>query len=454
MMRVAVVGAGIGGLTAAHAIRRHAAARRTPLDLDVFEASHRTGGQLQSVAEDGYLIEWAANAFRTGVGPSRDLIERLGMTGERVEASPDANRRYVFHGGRLHRLPAGPASLLGFAPMSLAGRWRVFAEPFVARRVTHEESVHDYASRHIGREAAELLLGTMVRGVYGGDARRLSVDAAFPVMRQMEREHRSLVIAGIMGAKQRRAEGKATWSLRGGMGSLLRRIADDLGASVHTATPVQALARGSDGRFLLQAGSDERQPYDAVVLALPPRAAAPLLAAVDEVAAAEVAAIEAAPIAMAALAFPRTAFLNPPDGYGFLVAPGETLDILGALFESNIFPGRAPAGQVLIRVIMGGADRDDVIARSDDELVATASHALDRSLGLREAAERTWIYRQEGAIPQYLMGHGGRVQRIEERLARLPGLELAGNAYRGIAVGAIVEDAESVAERVLGTSGA
>ena len=454
MKRVAVVGAGIGGLTAAHAIRRHAAARRTPLDLDVFEASDHTGGQLQSFAEDGYLVEWAANAFRTGVGASRDLIERLGMTGERVDASPDANRRYVFHGGRLHQLPAGPASLLGFAPLSLRGRWRVFAEPFLARRVAHEESVHDYASRHIGSEAAEVLLGTLVRGVYGGDARRLSVDAAFPVMRTMEREHRSLVIAGIMGAKQRKAEGKATWSLRAGLGSLLRRIADDLGASLRTGTPAQALTRGRDGRFVLRAGGDERSPYDAVVLALPPRAAAPLLSAVDEVAAAEVAAIEAAPIAMVALAFPRSAFLSPPDGYGFLVAPGESLDILGALFESNIFPGRAPEGHVLVRVIMGGARRDDVIARSDDELVTAAGHALDQALGLTAPAARTWIYRQEGAIPQYLMGHGERVRRIEERLAALPGLELAGNAYRGIAVGAIVEDAETIASRVLGPSGA
>jgi protoporphyrinogen/coproporphyrinogen III oxidase len=449
LMRVAVVGAGIGGLTAAYAIHRRARERGVRVQLDVFEAAARTGGQLQSLAEDGYVVEWGANAFRTGVGAARDLGERLGLAHERVEASAAANRRYVFHGGRLHRLPAGPVSLLGFTPLSIAGRLRVFAEPFTARRVAHEESVHEYASRHVGREAAAVLLGTLVRGIYGGDARALSVDAAFPLMRSMEREHRSLVIAAIMGAKRRRAEGKATWSYRGGMGVLMRQLTAELEGSVHTATPVRALARQGDGRYHLTCGAGGRGPFDAVVLAVPPRQAAPLLRALDPPAAAEVGAIEAASLAMVALGFPRSAFPRPPDGYGFLVAPGEPLEVLGALFESNLFPGRAPPGRVLVRLIMGGTEHPDVVARSDEALLATARDALERAFGPTGTPERTWIARHEGAIPQYLLGHEARVQRIAQRLAALPGLELAGNAYRGIAVGAIIEDAELVAERVL-----
>jgi hypothetical protein len=242
-LRVAVVGAGIAGLTAAHAIRRRAAEAGRSVELTLLDAGTRVGGQLQTVAEDGYRVEWAANAFRTGKGPTADLVARLGLEGERVVASPAANRRFVFHGGRLHALPSGPASLLRFAPMSPAGRWRVLAEPFVARRVAHEESVHDYAARHIGREAAELLLGTMVRGVYGGDARALSVDAAFPVMREMERDHRSLVIAGIAGgAASARLEGKATWSFRGGMGVLMER------SRRTSATPCAPGPDGDGGR--------------------------------------------------------------------------------------------------------------------------------------------------------------------------------------------------------------
>jgi protoporphyrinogen/coproporphyrinogen III oxidase len=454
-LRVAVVGAGIAGLTAAHAIRRRAAEAGRSVELTLLDAGTRVGGQLQTVAEDGFRVEWAANAFRTGKGPTADLVARLGLEGERVVASPAANRRFVFHGGRLHALPSGPASLLRFAPMSPAGRWRVFAEPFVARRVAHEESVHDYAARHIGREAAELLLGTMVRGVYGGDARALSVDAAFPVMREMERDHRSLVVAGIAGARKRRLEGKATWSFRGGMGVLMERIGEDLGDAVRLGRTVTALERGTGDRgYRLRVDGDAGLDADALVLAVPPAVAAAWLRPLDAALADEVAAIVAADIAVAALAFPRAALKAPPDGYGFLVAPGEPLDVLGALFESNIFPGRAPEGLVLVRVIMGGAGRADVVRRSDDALIATALDAIDRAVGLRGAPERHWVHRQPAAIPQYLLGHQARVARIERRLERLSGLQVAGNAYRGIAVGSIVADAEVVAERVLGTADA
>jgi len=452
-VRVAVVGAGIGGLSAAHAIRRQAAERGTALSLEVLEASDRVGGQLQSVHEDGFVVEWAANAFRTGRGPTDDLVERLGLRDEQVVASRDAERRYIFHGGRLHALPAGPASLLSFAPMSLRGRLRVAAEPFLARRVDHEESVFDYAARHIGHEAADVLLGTMVRGVYGGDARTLSVDAAFPVMKTMEREHRSLVIAGIRGAKQRRAEAKRTWTFRGGMHTLMRRLADDLAASVETGVAVRQL-RSEQGRFHLTLERSAERHYDAVVLATPPRVSAQLLAPLDAVAADEIGAIDAAAIAMVALALPRDAFRTPPDGYGFLVAPSEPLDVLGVLYESNIFPNRAPADHVLVRVIMGGAARPDILDRSDEALIDTARDVLDRSLGLAADHARAWVYRNPAAIPQYRLGHRERVARISARLSAFPGLLLAGNAYRGIAVGAMVEDAELVAGQVLGRGAA
>jgi protoporphyrinogen/coproporphyrinogen III oxidase len=449
-LRVAVIGGGIAGLTSAHAIRRRAAEAGRALSIDVWEARDGPGGQIRTVIEDGFVVEWAANAFRTGIGATRDLVERLGLEAERVEVHAGARRRYVFHGGRLHPLPAGPASLLSFAPMTPAGRLRVLAEPFAARRVDHEESVHDYAERHIGREAAEVLLGTMVRGVYGGDARRLSVDAAFPKMREMERQHRSLVIAGIMGARARRREGTATWSLRRGMGSLIEGLSDDLGETLRLGAPVEWLARdAATGRFALRPVGHDARPYDAVVLAVPPSVAAGLIAGIDAVASAELEAIPTAPIGMVACAFSRDAFRVAPEGYGFLVAPGEDVPALGTLIESNVFPGRAPAGTVLVRVVMGGTDGPDLGGRTDAELAGLALETLDRAWGLTGEPLRAWVGRQPHGIPQYVLGHLGRLGRIDERLRSLPGLHLAGNAYRGVAVGRLVDDAEVVATAVL-----
>ena len=447
-LRVAVVGAGLGGLAAAHAIRHHAQARGLPLALEVWEADERPGGQLRTVNEDGFLVEWAANAFRTGMGPTADLVARLGLQAEQVHADPAANRRYVFHGERLHLLPSDPVSLLNFAPMSREGRLRVLAEPFLAERVDHEESVHDYAARHIGPEAAEVLLGTMVRGVYGGDARALSVDAAFPIMREMERDHRSLVIAGIATMPARMREGKTTWSFRGGMNVLTDAMAEDLGEAFTPATPARALAR-VDGAFLLQRHDGSTSAFDSVVLALPPDAAAELLAPIDPVVARELTGIPTAPIGMAALAFARDAFATPPDGFGFLVAPGEDLPVLGVLIESNVFPHRGPPGAVLVRVIMGGVAGLPLADLSDGALERVALDAIRRAWGDAGAPLRAWVGRQARGIPQYVVGHQSRLDRIATRLRDLPGLHLAGNAYRGIAVGKLVEDAEVVAEAVM-----
>lgn len=463
--RVAVVGAGLGGLSAAHAIRRHAEERGEALELEVWEATDRPGGQLRTVSEDGFLIEWAANAFRSGVGPNADLVARLGLEGEQVHANPAANRRYVFHGGRLHLMPSGPISLLEFEPLSVEGRFRILAEPFLAQRVDHEETVFDYAARHIGPEAAEILLGTMVRGVYGGDAHQLSVDAAFPVMRQMERDHRSLVVAGIAGTRERMQERKTTWSFRDGMNVIIDALAADLGDAVRTSTPALGLAvDGIGGGYLLTGPDGVPERFDDVVLAVPPGAAAKLLSSVDGADAHEVArdvalavahelsGIPSGAIGMVALGFPAAAFRTPPDGFGFLVAPGEELDVLGVLVESNVFPHRAPDGTVLVRVIMGGVAGPPIDELADAEMERIALTAVDRAWGLVEGTDgaplRAWVGRQDRGIPQYVVGHQARLDRIETRLRALPGIHLAGNAYRGIAVGKLVEDAEVVADAV------
>jgi len=445
--RVVVVGAGLAGLGVAHATVRRARLAGVPLALTLLAQDPFPGGQLRTLREGGYTIEWGANAFRTGVGATAELVARLGLAEEVVPAEPAASKRFVFHGGRLHALPGSPWSLLNFRPLTPAGRWRVLAEPFAARRVTQEESVHAYAARHLGEEAAALLLGTLVRGVYGGDARRLSVDAAFPVMREMERGHRSLVVAALAGAGKRRRERKRTWSFGSGMGRLLERMAEDLGGAMELNVKVDALTRDAAG-YRVHAG-ERVWEADAVVLALPPHAAADIVRDFDAVLGAGFEGIEAADIAVTALAFPKEAFVQVPQGYGFLVAPGEPHAVLGVLFESNIFPGRAPAGQVLLRAIQGGVADPGILERDDATLLRNATELIGQALGLRAAPTETWLWRAPKAIPQYNLGHRGRVTSLESRLQLHPGLEIAGSAYRGVAVGSLVEDAESISARIV-----
>ncbi len=417
---------------------------------DLYEAGARAGGRIRTVEDSGYLVEWAANAVLGSDGAASRLADDLGLAAERVVAAPDAARRYVMTGGRLHLLPASPSTFFSSQALSLGAKLRILAEPLVARRGKGDESVLHFAARHIGREAAQKLVGAAVRGIFAGDASKLSVDAAFPAMREMERKHRSLILAMVGSGKA--PGGQALWSLRGGMGRLVRALTDSAGRSLRLNAPALSIERAGEGSrptWRVRLASGHLAEAESVVIAAPPKAAAALLRGLDPEIARRIGGIHAVGVAVVTLAFRPQAFRTAPDGYGFLVAPGEPMEILGALYESNLFPGRAPEGRLLMRVMIGGLERPDLLTRSDADLVGLAMKSLDRTLGLVSGPERTWVIRQEEAIPQYEVGHRALISAIASGLDALPGLHLAGNGYRGVSVGALVEDAERVAARVL-----
>jgi oxygen-dependent protoporphyrinogen oxidase len=449
-MRVLVVGAGIAGLAAAHAVRREASRRHIPVEIQVLEASGRPGGRIATTEEDGWLIEWAANGIQGIESTAAPLLEDLGLSAERVPARPESARRYIYRNGRLHLLPLSPPALLRFGGITPAARLRVFAEPFFARRHDKDETVHEFAVRHVGSEAATALVGTAVRGIFGGDARKLSLEAAFPVMREMERKHRSLVIAMVRG--KRTPGGRALWTLRRGLEQLVRALTGSLGPALRLETPVLSLERAGAGPragWTARLASGERVEADVLVVASPLARAAALLRPLDRDLARPLVSIPSASLAVVAMGFRPEAFRTRPDGYGFLVAPGEPLDILGALCESNLWPGRAPEGRVLIRVMIGGSERPDLLTRSDADLMGLAMGSLDRAWGLASGPERTWVMRHADAIPQYPVGHRALLGAIAGRLDLLPGIHLAGNGYRGVSVASLLEDATRVAERVM-----
>lgn len=448
-MRVLVLGAGIAGLAAARFLRQGAARRAMPLDLRVYEAGARAGGRIRTSHEEGYLVEWAANGVQGLDGAAGRLVDDLGLGKERVTAAPGAARRYVVKHGALHLLPTSPSALLRSRALSARAKLRLLAEPLFARRGTKEESVLAFASRHIGGEAARTLIGAAVRGIFAGDAAKLSLDAAFPAMREMERKRRSLLLAMAFAPKA--SGGRTLWSLRDGMGRLIQALVESAGEALRLNAPalsIERIAEGTRPRWRVRLASGETVEADSIIVATPAKAAAALLRHLDTEIARRLAIIQAAGVAVVSLAFRPQAFRSAPDGYGFLVAPGEALEILGALFESNLFPGRAPEGRLLARVMIGGSERPDLLTRSDADLVALAMKGLDRTLGLASGPERTWVIRQEEAIPQYEVGHRALVGSITSGLDALPGLYLAGNGYRGVSVGALIEDAERVAARV------
>ncbi|MDO8837106.1 MAG: protoporphyrinogen oxidase [Vicinamibacterales bacterium] len=454
MTRIAVVGAGIAGLSVAHALLRQGA-RERGVDVVVLERTSRPGGNIRTDLFDGYLCEWGPNGFLDNAPATLELVDQLGL-GDRLHPSDDAaRRRFLYRRGRMHELPGTPGGFIRTGVLSAAGKLRVAMEPFARRRPDGDETIHAFAARRIGYEAADVLIDAMVSGVFGGNARTLSLRACFPKMWQMETDHGGLVrafIARRRAGRIRKADGMGSplgrlTSFLGGTEELVLALAASLGPALRLSTSVEAISRA--GRYRLALGGQDSIDADAVVLAGGSGATADQVASLDAPLAADLRAIPCAPMVVVCLGYREAELSASLDGFGFLVPRGEGPRLLGALWDSSVYPGRAPAGHALVRVMLGGAHDPSAIGLDDDAAVAVACEGLATVMGERATPCFTKVFRHPLGIPQYTAGHLDRLARIDDRLARHPGLVVAGNAYRGVAINNCVAEAGPMAATLL-----
>jgi protoporphyrinogen/coproporphyrinogen III oxidase len=450
-----VVGAGISGLALA------CFARRAGLrDVVVLEAAGRPGGKVQTEWIDGFCCEWGPQGFLDNVPETLELVRDLGLHDELLPADDDASNRFIVRGGRLRKLPASPRAFLLSSVLSLPGRLRVLAEPFRPRG-PEEESVAEFATRRIGREAAEVLVDAMVTGVYAGDPTRLSLPATFPRMREMEREHGSLTRAMIAKARARkRAGGDAKGAgpagpggvlttLRRGMQELTDAIGASLDAGLRLRAPVRHVRRAGSG-FAVDLGDGGTLLAARVALAVPPSAAAAIL---DRLLPSEaIAALRDIPsvrvaVVMTAYRSPHP-FHDPCRGFGFLVPGREHRRILGTIFYNSTFPPHAVAGTTLLRTLVGGARAGDLVGLDDADLLAAVRAEHAELLGGDPVPDLVHVMRHDVAIPQYTLGHVRRIATIEGAVAEAPGLVVTGNGLHGIALNSCVAEAKRLAARL------
>ncbi len=462
MTRVAIVGAGIAGLATAHALRTQA----PDAEILVLERRNRIGGHVRSESIDGYLCESGPDGFLDNAPATLAFVESLGLQAALMPSRDEARRRYIFRSGQLHEVPLSPLAFATTGLLSARAKLRVLAEPFSARAPRHDESILNFAERHMGREAAHVLVGSMVSGIFAGDASQLSLHACFPRMYEMDAAYGSLMRAMLARRRERRHSngmgapaGRLT-SFIGGMEELVRGVAASLGPIVRTGRHVTELqvrhisARGPrlvGARSFSLSANGQRIEADAVVLAGPAYETADLVRPFAPAAATQLAAIQTAPLAVVCLGYDAAALARdrgPLDGFGFLVPRGENVRILGALWETSIYAQRAPQGKALLRVMIGGATDPSVVELSDSDLLAVVRADLEATMGLRIAPEFVHIVRHRRGIPQYTTGHIARLERIEVALAPYPGLFLAGNSYRGVAVNACIEEAQRAVIRI------
>jgi oxygen-dependent protoporphyrinogen oxidase len=477
--RIAIIGGGIAGLAAANRIREV----DPTCDVTLFEASNRFGGALWTERRDGFLIEHGADSFITNVPWGVDLCRRLGLADQLIGTNPQGRQAFVVRRGRLRPIPDGfvlmaPSRIWPIVAtpiLSPLGKLRLACEYFIPRRGLEngvDESLASFVRRRLGREAFERLVQPLVAGIYTADPEKLSLAATLPRFQDMEREHGGLIRAALrqraMQASDRPTNGPASGARYGlfvtprdGLSSIVDAIVAHLPrAAITTNTPIMQISHEND-RWTLStalpqsetAGADLRRPgrleFDAVILATQASISARLLAGVDRDLAADLAGIEYTGAVVVSMAFDRRQIRHPLDGFGFVVPAIERRRILSASFSSVKFPGRAPADHVLIRTFVGGACQRELCDLPDDELERLVSEELGDLLGISGRPNWTTIARWSNSMPQYHVGHLDRIARIEARVAAIPGLALAGSAYRGVGIPHAIHSGERAVEAVL-----
>ena len=443
-LSVAVVGGGLGGLAAAHAL---VAAGH---DAHVFERTARTGGVVGTESRDGYRCELAASSFLGG--PPHGALALCDALGVPVEkASKRARARWIYIDGKLQALPTSPIALARTELLTWRGKLALFAEPFARARaggVAADESMHDFAARRFGPEVARAIIAPFVTGVYAADAHDVSVDAGFPRLAALDAAG-GVVRGGIKSlfARKRGAQktARGMHAPVGGMGALVDALAAKLGARVHRGEAIEAIE--PDGGGVRLGG----RPWDRAVLALPAIEAAPLVARGAPELAAKLAPFRRAAVAVVYLGVPENLVPRAADGFGFLVAKGEELRVLGVVFESTVWPNRAPPGHVLLRCIFGGGRDPEAATLPDRELIAHACRDIARAFGGAEAApiapSHASVARWPHGLAQYAVGHRDRV-REATAVARRAKIALAGADYRGPGVNDLCADALDVVDAI------
>jgi protoporphyrinogen/coproporphyrinogen III oxidase len=444
-MRVAVIGGGLGGLVAARALVR------AGIDAEVLEASPRAGGVIATTAVDGYVREHAASSFLGGPADGAyALCQELGLAVDK--ASPRARTRWIYLDGKLRALPRSPVELVTTDLLTWRGKLDLLAEPLRPAGRGGDESVHAFAARRLGAEAARALVAPFVTGIYAADARHISLAAGFPKLAALDAQ--GGLVRGMLAQAARGFAGRlrgykpastprGMWAPRGGLGALIAALSAELGGRVRTGIQVTRIAP-SGGAVSVETATGVIR-YDGAVLAIPAQDAAPLVASPDL--ASRLAGFHRAPAALVYLGFPAPAVPSASDGFGLLVAQGEDVRVLGVVFESTVWADRAPAGHVLLRCIFGGG-RDPEATRLDDAaLIAQATRDVGVVLGARATPTHVSVVRWPRGVAQYGLGHRDRV-RDATALARGQRIVLAGADYRGPGVNDLCADGATVVAEI------
>ncbi len=487
MKKVIVIGGGVAGLGAAYKVRRAAEAGHD-VDVALYEKDTRIGGKVASefVADewgpehDGarFVVDGGPDCFLTEKPAIHRIAKLLGFFDDELPTDDARKKTLILSRGRLFEMPDGvmmfaPTKFVPFATTGLfswPGKIRMAMDLFIPPKEVPEgelndETLESFVVRRMGRECLDRLAEPLVGGVHASDPAVMSLAATFPRLLEMEQNYGSLM-RGFLAARKKVEEMKKKYppqpgakpktfftSLNNGMKQLPEAMAAAVGADrVHTGKAASSIARTDDGAYVVTFDDGSTDTADAVIIATESWAAEKLVRGVDEEIANNLAAIPTSSSATVSMAFRESEVGIDMNAFGVLAPMVENRALLAATYSSTKWPGRAPKGKVLFRGFVGGPHNQDILEKSDEELFDVVLSEFRSILGLNPEAQPLFkkIFRWNGGMPQYTLGHLDRVAQIEERSAATPGLALAGGSYRGVGLPNCIESGEKAVSKVLG----
>ena len=464
MKKVLVIGGGISGLTTAYWLHKNGH------DVTVLEKETRAGGSIRTVKDNGYLIECGPNSTLDLYKEADDLCDSLGLSEEKIYGNEGAKNRYVVRDGRLRPLPMGPLQFLSTDLWTIKGKLRLMCEPFIRKSGdSREESIAEFVIRRAGHEFLDYAIDPFVTGVFAGDPYQLSLKSCFPKMYGLEQDYGGLVKGALFGRKKK-GEPKRKMRLftfMDGLEILPAAIRKSLGDRFVAGCNVLSVKKADSGFEVFAEPAKIPSPLgtglnsvpttralkaDTVILATPAWATAKIIQPVSELISAHLMQIKHVPIVIIFTGFDRKHVTHKLDGFGFLIPRKESrargYNILGSIWSSAIFHGRAPDGKAAFTTMLGGARKSDILKYSDRELLEMVLRDLRFILGIEEKPDLVQIIRHTRAIPQYTVGHQGHIEAVQENLKGIPGLYLAGNYINGVSVGHCIAEATKLATRL------
>jgi oxygen-dependent protoporphyrinogen oxidase len=453
---VIIIGAGLSGLATGHYLAE------SGLDVQILEKSSRTGGTIETRRQEGFLIDCGPNSALETTPLLGEMFGALGIDKSKQIAADAAKNRYIVRDGKLVALPMSPPAFLKTSLFSRSAKWRLLREPFIPPSDPGlDESLAAFVERRLGREMLDYAINPFVSGVYAGKPETLSVRAAFPRLHELEQQYGSLIKGAIKGRKERRKKAKSgetskqsapLFTFAAGMQTIVDALREARNGAVHTGVNVTSVRR-RDQYYEVDAATpagDRTYKSRALVLAIPAYALAGLAVEFEFNVRDALASIPYPPVSMVFLGYRGTPTAVPLDGFGFLVPEKEGRDILGTIWSSTLFPGRAPAGGAAFTTFVGGSRQPKKALLPEGELTGAVRADLKRLLGVNRDPDVAYVRLWERAIPQYNVGHADIINALESFEARTPGVYITGNFRGGVSVSDCVKQAHALGAKVSG----